>query len=132
MPCLEASSGHPRGRNMHLSIAELERLEQMFASGQVRSDPPTLSATDRLMDAMIHAAEQKARVRRARQAMPQPAPQAAPAHATNDPQAADRDGANAAELEAAGEPARDWNTPRTLEELIEIRRALMRNEEPNL
>jgi hypothetical protein len=114
---------------MHLSTAELARLELMFASGEVRSEPPTLSTTDRMMDAMIRAAQIKAAARMDRLVMAKPASEAAPACETND-RAAGRKGGNVPDPEAA--PRGNWNIPRSLEELIEIRRALIRNEEPNL
>jgi hypothetical protein len=125
---------------MHLSTAELARLELMFASGQVRSDPPTLSDTDRMMDAMMHAANMKDKahrdaqgIARDRQAGERIACETARDPEANHRQAADREGGKVPrDSTVAGELRVNWNTPRTLEELIQIRRALMRNEEPNL
>jgi hypothetical protein len=116
---------------MQLSTAELARLELMVASGRVRSDPPTLSATDRMMDAMIHAARTKVKARMSPgrltgngQASEQIPSGASPAHQAN---------ATTVPLisSAPGELQVDWNTPRTLHELIRIRQALLRDEERN-
>jgi hypothetical protein len=117
---------------MHLTLTELARLESMFASGQVRSDPSTLSATDRMMDAMIQVAKLKTTGRLARRVMSQTARQAAPDHEPEDPRAAECGDRGRSEVEATSEGQPDWDTPRTLEELIEIRRALLRNEQPKL
>jgi len=86
---------------MHLTPAELARLEAMIAAGQVRSEPEALSATDRLLDAMRLAAAR----RPAPAARPVPARDAAPAGADS---------------------GLDWTEPRALDELIAIRRALLR------
>jgi hypothetical protein len=95
---------------MHLSIAELARLEAMFAEGKVRSDPPRLSATDRLLDAMMLAARHRT----------------GPANGASV--------STGAGLKAKSAIARvseqDWDLPRTLEQLIEIRRSLMGDGDP--
>jgi hypothetical protein len=99
---------------MHLTLTELARLESMFAAGEVRSDPPTLETTDRLMDAMILAAKTKAAARPACR----PVARAAPARESP--------------VRSEAEIGRDWNAPRSLEDLIEIRRALLRDPQPKL
>jgi hypothetical protein len=98
----------PRRLSMQLSGDELARLELMFDSCEVRSDPETLSGTDRMMDAMRRTATTKR----------------SPMN-TKDSHAGDR---ALRDSERAGNGP-NWNIPRTLEELIQIRRGLMRNEE---
>lgn len=93
---------------MRLSPEELERLEAMCAAGQVRSDPPTLSATDRMLETMSAAARARAKPRPA-----PPRPPSCPAAARDTP------------------PARR-RLPARLEDLLEIRRALLRGETPEL
>jgi hypothetical protein len=97
---------------MHLTPAELERLEAMCAAGQVRSDPPTLSRTDRMLDAMIAASRTRAKPR------PETAP---PTQAAASPDVPPR-----AMLH------RPRRLPYRLEELLEIRRALLRGDSPEL
>ena len=104
---------------MHLSTTELARLELMFTAGQVRSDPPTLCPTIRMMDAMIAAARMKV-------ARTQRPPRAATSH----PAVRERPAPVAAAAEVDAQSG--WGPPRTLDELIEIRRALLRNEQPEL
>ena len=107
---------------MHLSAAELARLELMVAAGQVRSDPPTLSPTDRTLDAMIQAAQMKSKHRpdAHRKSADTPSDSGKKGdgqHSMPDPN-------------AANERRSNWETPRTLAELIQIRQALLRNEQP--
>jgi hypothetical protein len=87
---------------MQLSADELTRLEMMFRSCQVRSDPPILSDTDRRLDAM----------RRSECASDNNAPRR--------------------EASSRSDSRPSWATARTLDELIHIRRGLMRNEEQHL
>ena len=91
-----------------------------------------VAATDRMMDAMIQVAKLKTTGRLARRVMSQTARQAAPDHEPQDPRAAECGDRGRSEVEATSEGQPDWDTPRTLEELIEIRRALLRNEQPKL
>ena len=96
--------------NMRLSNEELARLEQMFASGLVQSDPLTLSATDRMLEDVIRGACTKA------------APPSYPANASTVPQNSD----------APSEAQSSWKTPRTLDELIRIRQTLLRDKARDL
>ena len=116
---------------MKLSNEELARLEQMFASGQVRSDPPTLSATDRMLDDMIRAASTRMEDRMSRgrltgngQAPGYRSSRTSPAYIAN---------VRTIPLNsnAPSEPQLDWNVPRTLDELIRIRQTLLHAEERN-
>lgn len=85
---------------MQLSADELTRLDMMFRSCQVRSDPPMLSDTDRMLDAM----------RRSEAASDNNAPRPPEASSRSDIRP-------------------NSTTARTLNELIHIRRGLMRNKE---
>lgn len=102
-----------------LTDGELDRVEQMLAVGRMRSDPAVLSATDQVMDTMIEGVNRKKRSRRVRPTRHQPMrePTSSPAPSTSD------------------QPERDWRAPRTLDELLDIRRALLglttrRSDEP--
>lgn len=98
---------------MQLSRAELIRLQLMFDSGQVRSDPPTLSDADRMMDAMN---------RRRRAVSSQGTPAATPfTHRTN----ADIDTVLGVPRPPC-DPQLDWTAPHSLEELLQIRQVLLR------
>jgi hypothetical protein len=117
--------------NMQLSMEELARLELMFALGQVHSDPATPPTVDRMVDVRIPAARINMNVRTGCQTA-QTVREAMPAHETSDCRVANRSGEKATDTESVARSQRDWNTPRTLEELIQIRRSLMSHEEPNL
>lgn len=122
-----------RAQGMHLTDEELARLEQMFASGQVRSDPSPLSCTDQTMDELIRAARMKEADRRARRSAAQTSPAAAPLPQTpKSSAAAYGQSGSGPDAPTAKDAGQDWNVPRTLEQLIGIRRALMRNEKPEL
>ncbi|CAD6556822.1 hypothetical protein LMG28727_06204 [Paraburkholderia kirstenboschensis] len=115
---------------MRLSAEELARLEAMFASAQVRSDPAVASATDQLLDAMRRAAQEREATRRLhQQADKQAAVEAAPTHEPDDSSQTNR-AAVYPQMTPLGEV--NWNVPRSLDELILIRRALLRNEVPSL
>lgn len=92
-----------------LTDGELDRVGQMLAEGRMRSDPPVLSPTDQVMDMMIERRNQKKRSRRDRPTQDQPTREPTPSRV---PSPSDQ-------LE------RDWRTPRTLDELLEIRRGLL-------
>ncbi len=133
---LDDPSNYSRNGTMQLSDAELARLELMFASNQVRSDPPTLSVTDQTMDAMLHAEEIRATARihssddENCQATEEIAHDSR-VHGPRDILEADHETKKGApDSDSAGE-SRDWNFPRTLEELIDIRRSLLRGKEQN-
>lgn len=129
---------------MFLSPAELSRLEVMVASGQVRSDPPTPSPTDRAMEAMKRVEQLKAAARRqAFGPVNERKPDAPPPRATapsqqvkaaqtRAPEPAGGMKDSTGEVSVASELHSIWNTPRSLEELIQIRQALLRNETPIL
>ena len=110
---------------MRLTEEELTRIERMFAEGVVRSDPPSPSATDRLMDAMIERARARGGVRGAFERAVEPAREQTPGSVDRRLEADQPIGKPTARSVVA---ALDWNTPRTLAELIEIRRVLMRSE----
>jgi len=92
-----------------------------------------------MMDALMHAAKMRNKARidkhdlthdsRANQHIPREIPRAQAAN----PEVADREGGKILpDSTAAGELHVDWAFPRTLAELIQIRRALMHNKEPRL
>jgi hypothetical protein len=109
---------------MHLDDAELARLERMLAEGRVTCEPTILSATDRMMDAMAKRAREKARAR--------PDIRAEPEAAREDRSSDDRAGERRNRNDSAAEPGdtglSGWNVPRSLDELIDIRRTLLRSE----
>src|SRR5229473_414303 len=92
---------------MGLSASELARLDVMLEVTQLQSDPPVLSETDRAVDALRAVSAAK----RAR-------PTTLVDHAPSRPAMPD---------ERVHQS--QWNAHRTLDELIEIRRALMRDEQ---
>jgi len=112
---------------MHLSAEELVRLEQMFDSGRVRSEPTTLSATDRMMDAMIAAAQLKTDLRRARRAIAQGRCEPPPTPRTPETSRVGHDDGAVADRATGAKLLLDWKLPRTLDELILIRQSLLDN-----
>jgi hypothetical protein len=116
---------------VQLSNEELARLEQMFTAGRVRSDPPALSATDRMLDDMIRAVRTRTEDRTSRvrstgnvQASGYRSSSRSPAYIANVKTIPLHSNApNDSEL--------DWNAPCTLDELIRIRQTLLRAEERN-
>ena len=104
---------------MQLSDDELARLDQMIDAGQLRSEPATLSATDKMLDAMPPVS----RNGRARANATAPSAEGGDVVAQGD----DRE-APASVIDTAG-AGLDWDAPRTVDELLEIRRALLRGED---
>lgn len=86
---------------MHLTEAELTRIERMFVEGRISCDPETLSSTDTMM---LRIASRVARTA----AVPRPRPQSHPA-----------------EADRARPP--EENALHTLDELIAMRQALIEN-----
>lgn len=125
---------------MHLSSEELARLELMFMAGQVCSDPAVLSNTDQMMDAMTHARKRIYKTLRNQQFLRNETQteqhmvseiEPSEVHET-EPQIVRGAKPHITHTRDQDEPPEDWSVPRTLEQLIEIRRSLMRNEEPSL
>jgi predicted DCC family thiol-disulfide oxidoreductase YuxK len=134
----DSSDSSPRV-TMQLSIAELARLEQMVASCQVRSDPTMLSTTDQRMDAMLHAASRGKKasmdshhIANNLRAAEDIAHDADPTQLASDHPAGDPDSEKVSRNSEGAGDRPHWNPARTLEELIQIRRSLMRNEGPSL
>lgn len=128
------------GVNMLLSNEELARLELMFTSGQVHSDPAIISDTDRMMDAMMmRAANMKAKSDINRhgfgqddQANQHTAREAGTASEVLNLKSVDGKREKASpDSPSEGGLNEDW-PPHTLEQLIQIRRSLMRNDDPSL
>lgn len=113
---------------MRLSAEELARLELLFTAGQIRSDPSIPSATDRLMDAMRLSAQQRLSRRRGPQSRNE---KSDARHAASIPRPSDVVIGQGNETTVVDGSQIDWNLPHTLEELIQIRLALLRNEDPN-
>ena len=90
---------------MALSAPELARLDVMLDVSQLQSDPPVLSDTDRTIDALrAVSAPRKAR-----------------------PDNLDDRTLSRPAVAGECEDKSEWDAHRSLDELIEIRRALMRN-----
>lgn len=85
----------------------------MTEEGKVRSEPATVSATDRMLDVMRMSAARRARNK--------------PERAPNRPDAPLQQREQQGTYDAFG---LDWTIPRSLGELIEIRAALLRREWP--
>lgn len=102
-----------------LTDAELDRVGQMLAVGRMRSDPAVLSATDQVLDTMIERLDRKKRSRRDRPTQDQPTREPTPSRVPS----------------TSDQFERDWHAPRTLDELLDVRRALLglptrRSDEP--
>ena len=127
--------------NMLLSNEELARLELMCASGQVHSDPAIVSDTDRMMDAMMmRAANMKAKsdINRHGFAQDDQANQQATRETATAPEVPNLQPVDGKREKASPDSSsegglnEDWSSPHTLEQLIQIRRSLMRNDDPLL
>jgi hypothetical protein len=94
---------------LHLTPLELTRLEEMMERGNVHSNPATLSNTDSMLDAMMARAALKT-ARRDKAAPPRAQPKGRPSRA-----------------DAAQDHAVDWTNLPSLEELLDIRRSLLRS-----
>src|SRR5690242_8884781 len=97
-----------RTSDMQLSAEELARLEEMFSSGIVRSDPSTLSATDRMLDDLTRVARKRTTHRTSRSRL------------TAMGRKFSLNSSAPSDLNLA------WNIPRTLDELIQVRKVLLR------
>lgn len=110
---------------MRLTPDELARLERMFVSGTVRSDPNTLSATDRMLDAMIAAAHASMsssahRCRSIRSGAP-----AERSKSRTSPADQSHSEVNPPTSDASSALQSDQATPHRLDDLIRVRRALL-------